>query len=182
MIPEQTLAERCRRKESQAFKELYDTYAGRLFSLCTRYAPTQTSAEDILQDSFIKIIQSFDSFRYKGAGSLYAWMSRITVNRALDSIKKDSRIPTVTLEESRAEEIRLDDRDIGIIPEKELLRMIRELPSGYRTVFNMFALDGFSHKEIARALGIRERTSSSQYSRARAMLAGKIKHYLDKNG
>lgn len=182
MTSEQTLAERCRRRESQALKELYDSYAGRLFSLCMRYAPTQASAEDILQDSFIKIIQSIDSFHFRGTGSLYAWMSRITVNRALDSLKIDSRIRTVTIEESRAAEIRLEDRDIGIIPEKELLRMIRELPPGYRMVFNMFALDGFSHKEIARALGIKERTSSSQYSRARAMLAEKIKDYLKKNG
>ena len=182
MTPEQALAERCRRRESQAFKELYDTYAGRLFSLCTRYAPTQASAEDVLQDAFIKIIQSFDSFHYRGAGSLYAWMSRITVNRALDSMKKEGRIQTVTIEESRAEEIRLEDSDIRDIPEKELLRMIRELPPGYRTVFNMYALDGFSHKEIARALGIKERTSSSQYSRARTMLAEKINDYLNKNG
>lgn len=182
MSREQELAERCRRKEGQAFRELYDSYAGRLFALCTRYAPSQAAAEDILQDSFVKIIQSFGSFRYRGEGSLYAWMSRITVNRALDSIKQDNRIPTVTFEESRAQEIPLDEKDIGVIPEKDLLRLIRELPPGYRTVFNMFALDGFSHKEIAAALGINERTSSSQYSRARALLAGKIKDNLKRNG
>lgn len=175
MTSEQVLAERCRRKESQAFKELYDTYAGRLFSLCTRYAPTQDSAEDILQDSFIKIIQSFDSFRYRGAGSLYAWMSRVTVNRALDSIKSENRIQTVTIEDSRAEEIRLEDKDIGIVPEKVLLGLIRELPPGYRTVFNMFAIEGYSHKEISEALGITEATSRSQLQRARVILQGKIK-------
>lgn len=181
MCPEQSLSERCKRAERPAFKELYDTYAGRLLSLCARYAGTRTASEDILQDSFIKIIQSFGSFKYRGPGSLYAWMSRITVNRALDSLKEDCRIHTVTIEESRAGEIRLDDNEVCAVPEEDLLRMIRELPPGYRTVFNMYALDGFSHKEIARALGIKEKSSSSQYLRARAMLAEKIKDYLNRN-
>lgn len=181
MTPEQLLADRCRRKESQAFRELYETYAGRLFFICARYATAQTGAEDILQDSFIRIIQSFDSFRYRGAGSLYAWMKRITVNKALDSVRAENRFPTEDIDKSPDKEIYIDDKDVGSVPEDVLLRFIRELPPGYRTVFNMFALDGFSHKDIARVLGIKERTSSSQYHRARAILAEKIKDYMDKN-
>lgn len=181
MTPEQLLAERCRRKENQAFRELYDTYAGRLFFLCARYAATQAEAEDILQDSFVRIIQSFDSFKYRGAGSLYAWMRRITVNKALDSARAESRFPTETIDKGLDKEIYIDYNDIGTVPEDVLLKFIRELPPGYRTVFNMFALDGFSHKEIAHTLGIKERTSSSQYHRARTILAQKIKDYLNKN-
>lgn len=183
MTPEQLLAERCRSRESQAFRELYDTYAGRLLFLCARYAATQVDAEDILQDSFIKIIQSFDSFRYRGEGSLYAWMRRITVNKALDFVRTAGRFPTETMDEADADakEIYIDDNDVGTVPEDVLLRFIRELPPGYKTVFNMFALDGFSHKEIAQSLGIKERTSSSQYHRARMMLTEKIKDYLNRH-
>lgn len=181
MTPEQLLAERCRSRESQAFRELYDTYAGRLLFLCARYAASHAEAEDILQDSFIRIIQSFDSFRYRGAGSLYAWMRRITVNKALDFVRTAGRFPTETMDETDAKEIFIDDNDVGIVPEDVLLRFIRELPPGYRTVFNMFALDGFSHKEIARTLGIKERTSSSQYHRARTILAAKIKDYQNRH-
>lgn len=180
MSPEQSLSERCKRAERLAFKELYDAYAGRLLSLCSRYVGTGAAAEDILQDSFIKIIQSFGSFRYRGPGSLYAWMSRITVNRALDAVKQDCRIQTVPID-VRETDVGIEDNDIGAVPQEELLRMIRELPPGYRTVFNMFALDGYSHKEIGRALGIKERSSSSQYMRARALLAEKIKDYLNRN-
>lgn len=181
MSPEQSLSERCRRAERPAFRELYDTYAGRLLSLCSRYTGTRAAAEDILQDSFIKIIQSFGSFRYRGPGSLYAWMSRITVNRALDAVRQECRIQIVPIDEGRVEESVIDDNDICAVPQEELLRMIRELPPGYRTVFNMYAIDGFSHKEIGRALGIKERSSSSQYMRARAVLAEKIKDYLNRN-
>lgn len=183
MTPEQLLAERCRSRESQAFRELYDTYAGRLLFLCARYAATQVDAEDILQDSFIKIIQSFDSFRYRGEGSLYAWMRRITVNKALDFVRTAGRFPTETMADADADakEIYIDDNDVGTVPEDVLLRFIRELPPGYKTVFNMFALDGFSHKEVAQCLGIKERTSSSQYHRARTMLAEKIKDYLNRH-
>ena len=180
MSPEQSLSERCRRAERLAFKELYDTYAGRLLSLCSRYVGTRAAAEDILQDSFIKIIQTFGSFRYRGPGSLYAWMSRITVNRALDAVKQDCRIQTVPID-VRETDVGIEDNDIGAVPQEELLKMIRELPPGYRTVFNMYALDGYSHKEIGRALGIKERSSSSQYMRARALLAEKIKDYLNRN-
>ena len=181
MSPEQSLSERCRRAERPAFRELYDTYAGRLLSLCSRYTGTRAAAEDILQDSFIKIIQSFGSFRYRGPGSLYAWMSRITVNRALDAVRQECRIQMVPIDEGRVEESVIDDNAICAVPQEVLLRMIRELPPGYRTVFNMYAIDGFSHKEIGRALGIKERSSSSQYMRARAVLAEKIKDYLNRN-
>lgn len=181
MSPEQSLSERCKRAERPAFKELYDSYAGRLLSLCSRYVGTRAAAEDVLQDSFIKIIQSFGSFKYRGPGSLYAWMSRITVNRALDTVRQDCKVPTVPIDSGKAGEVGIEDDDICAVPHEELLRMIRELPPGYRTVFNMYALDGYSHKEIGRALGIKERSSSSQYLRARAMLAEKIKDYLNRN-
>lgn len=182
MTSEQQLAERCAKGERTAFKELYDIYAGRLLSLCMRYSGDLAAAEDILQDSFITIISSFDSFRYRGSGSLYAWLSRVVANKAVDKLREKKKLPVVTIEEGRVQETLLDNEEIFSIPEKDLLKMIEELPPGYRTVFNMFALDGFSHKEIARSLGIREKTSSSQYSRARAMLAGIIKEYLKKNG
>ena len=180
MTSEQRLSEQCSKQDGQAFRELYDNFGGRLFSLCLRYIPDRNDAEDALQDSFIKIIHSISSFRYKGEGSLYAWMSRIVMNQCLDRLRKDRGKPLTDIEVTQLDGIADSEPDaagIESIPEDELIRMVGRLPAGYRAVFNMYAVEGYSHKEIARALGIKEKTSSSQYFKARAMLATMIKEY-----
>ena len=183
MYDERQLTERCARGERQAYRELYDSYAGRLLAVSTRYLGSQEAAEDVLQDSFLKIFSSIGSFRYRGEGSLYAWIRRIVVNRSLDWLRERKRAGTVRLEETApVPEDTIDSSDVATIPEDILAGMVEGLPDGYRTVFNLFALDGYSHKEIGKMLGIKEKSSSSQYFRARALLAEKIKDYINHNG
>ena len=182
-MEERLLAERCAQGDRPACRELYDRFAGRLLALGTRYAGSREAAEDILQDSFIKAFSAIGSFRYRGEGSLYAWLQRIVVNRSLDWLRERKRTGTVSLEEDRTgSEDRIEPSAVDAIPEDVLARMIEGLPDGYRTVFNLFAIDGYSHREIGRMLGIKEKSSSSQYFRARALLADKIKEYLRNNG
>ena len=181
MYDERQLSERCARGEKPACRELYDSYAGRLLALSTRYTGSQDAAEDVLQDSFIKVFSSIGTFRYKGEGSLYAWIRKIVINRSLDWLRVQKRNGTVPIDEARSSSD-IEEKDVGPIPEDILARMVEELPDGYRTVFNLFAIDGYSHREIGRMLGIKEKTSSSQYFRARALLAGKIKEYIRNNG
>ena len=176
---EKKIAEGIRKGSHAAMKELYDEWSGYLFALCLRYIPDRETASDILQDSFVKIFTNAGSFSYKGPGSLKAWISRVTVNEALQYLRKrksgemleyKDNLPDVSEDEP-------EDNDIGAIPAGELQKMIEELPEGYRTIFNLFVFEEMSHKEIAASLGISESTSASQYHRARKLLAKKIKEY-----
>ena len=182
-MEERQLAERCARGERQACGELYDCYAGRLLALGTRYTGSQETAEDILQDAFIKVFSSLGSFRYRGEGSLYAWLRRIVVNRCVDWLRERKKNVMFSLEEARTRaEEDIGYSEVEAIPEDVLAGMIESLPDGYRTVFNLFAIDGYSHREIGKMLGIKEKSSSSQYFRARALLADRIKEYIKYNG
>jgi len=182
-MEERQLAERCARGERQACRELYDCYAGRLLALGARYTGSQETAEDVLQDAFIKAFSSLGSFRYRGEGSLYAWLRRIVVNRCVDWLRERKKNVTFSLEEARTRaDEDIGNSEVGAIPEDVLAGMIESLPDGYRTVFNLFAIDGYSHREIGKMLGIKEKSSSSQYFRARALLADRIKEYIKLNG
>ncbi len=179
---EQKLVNDVRRGDNAAVKKLYDTWSGYLFALCTRYITDKNIAEDVLQDSFIKILSSFESFTWKGEGSLKAWISRITVNEALQYLRKQKKLNFV--EYSDALPDKSDDENepqVDGIPPAVLQKMIQELPDGYRTVFNLFVFEEKSHKEIAEMLGITESTSASQFHRARKILAQKIRDYVKKN-
>lgn len=145
-----------------------------------RYTGERSAAEDILHDSFLKIFDALGRFDFRGEAALYGWMRKVTASCCVDQLRRN-RLKTVSLEDGM--EIR-DEEDIGMedvrgIPPETLMGMIEELPEGYRTVFNLFCLDGYSHREIASMLGIAEKSSSSQYARARALLSKKIKRYLD---
>ena len=182
MLDEKHLAEQCKASDTSACRELYTRYAGRLLSVCTRYLGDVDEAEDVLQETFVKIFQTIGKFTYKGEGSLLAWMTRMVVNASIDVLRKRGRNGTVSLEEVKdIKESEVTPEGVRKIPLEVLTAMISELPEGYRTVFNMFCLEGYSHKEIAAKLGIREKSSSSQYFRARAILAEKINEYLKKN-
>ena len=180
-MEEQILAEGCRKGDDMARKELYDRYAGRLLSICMRYAGDRTTAEDLLHDAFLKIYGAFDRFTYRGTGSLRAWIERITVNVALEWIRSRSKLGSVTLDEGKAaaEVAEPDVAEMARVPREVLMRFIGELPEGYRAVFNLYCIEEYSHRDIARMLGINEKSSSSQLFRARAMLARKIREYLD---
>lgn len=182
-MEEQILAEGCRKGDDAARRELYDRYAGRMLGICLRYAGDRATAEDLLHDAFIKIFGAFDRFSYRGAGSLRAWVERITVNVALEWLRTRNRLNGVPLDEGRvvAEEAEPDAGAVAEIPREVLMRFVGELPDGYRTVFNLFCVEGYSHRDIAEMLGINEKSSSSQLFRAKQLMARKIKAYLEVN-
>ena len=172
-------AEGCRNGDDTARKELYDRYAGRLLAICMRYAGDRTTAEDLLHDAFLKIYGAFDRFTYRGPGSLRAWIERVTV--ALEWIRNRNKLGSVALDEGKAaaEVAEPDVSEMARVPRDVLMQFVGELPEGYRAVFNLYCIEEYSHRDIARMLGINEKSSSSQLFRARALLARRIRAYLE---
>ena len=164
---EDELLKGCQRRDRNAQQQLFDLYSSKMYALCYRYVRHAMEAEDILVTAFTKIFERIDQF--KGEGSFEGWIRRIMVNEALTYLRKSR---TMYLETDLEQADREPDYDrIGDHLEAEdLMKMIQELPAGYRLVFNMYAIDGYSHKEIAEHLGISENTSKSQLSRARVYL------------
>lgn len=175
---ERHIAEDIRKGNNAAVKKLYDTWSGYLFALCSRYIPDKDAAEDVLQDSFLKIISAIGSFTWKGEGSLKAWMSRIAVNEALQYLRRKKKNCFLEYQDRLPDmEDTEDDPGVASVPPEVIQRMIQELPDGYRTIFNLFVFEEKPHKEIAQMLGITESTSASQYHRARKILAKRIAEY-----
>lgn len=159
-------------------RSFYERYAGYLTAVCSRYVVDRSEVKDILQEAFVKIFQGLDRFEYRGEGSVRAWASRIVVNDSLKALKAASRISFV----DDIPDIPEDDAPtLPQIPAAVIQEMIKALPDGYRTVFNLFVFEKKSHREIASLLGIKEDSSASQFFRARAMLARNIKQYLKEN-
>lgn len=159
--------EGCKRQEAQAQKHLYEHFAGKMFALCCRYIPSKMEAEDVLVIAFTKLFERID--QYKGEGSFEGWIRRIMVNESLSYLRKYKNMYLETEIEAADREPDYKTLDSQLEAE-DLMKMVNELPTGYRMVFNMYAIDGYSHKEIAEQLGISENTSKSQLSRARALL------------
>ena len=151
------LIEGCRKGERRAQKELYDAYSRKMMGVCLRYVNDRETARDLLQDGFVKIFTSMDS--YTGSGSFEGWMRKIFVNCALEYLRKSDVLREATDLDNTA---------------AELMNLVKELPVGFRTVFNMFAIEGYSHKEISEMLNITESTSRSQYTRAKQLLQRRI--------
>jgi RNA polymerase sigma-70 factor (ECF subfamily) len=162
----------CLKGESRAQAQLYEMYAGRLFALCLRYANNEDEAKDILQEGFIKIFDKLQ--QYKNKGSLEGWMRKIIVNTALEKIRRENRFVLVEDETMIENEQYKYEHVLEELGEKELLEMIQELSVQYRMVFNLYAIEGYSHKEISKKLNISEGTSKSNLSRARELLKSKI--------
>ena len=185
-LTEQELALGCARKERDAQGELYTRYAAGLYALCLRYIENREEARDLMHDAMIKAMDNFKSFRYAGEGSVWAWMSRVTVNMAVDRLKENSRFRKIPFELVGGDEIENalepDAESVRAIPDEVLDEMIAGLPPVKRTVFNMYCIDGFSHKDIAKALGISERGSTSILAKARASLKKALTDYLNKTG
>jgi RNA polymerase sigma-70 factor (ECF subfamily) len=168
------LIETCLKDNPIAQKMLYDTYSSVLFGICLRYSKNEEEAQDILQDSFIKIFTKLDTYQF--TGSFEGWLKRIVTNTSIEYYRK--KISMEHLEEIGFNPYLAVDSDRGLEVE-ELLKMIQELPEGYRMVFNMYAIDGYTHSEIATKLNISEGTSKSQLSRARAYLQRKFKEKFE---
>ena len=171
------LIDSCIKGDRAAQKMLYDRLAPRMFPLCIRYVGDRALAEDVLQDGFITLFTRLKD--YKGEGSFEGWARRIFVTTALmDLRKKDALKMSEDLDAARGlkTETVSQVQNIGY---KELMELIMTLPPGFRTVFNMYAIEGYSHKEISEILGISETTSRTQLSRARIWLQNKIKERED---
>lgn len=182
-MEEQELSERCRHGDNRARKILYEQYAGRMLSICIRYAGDRETAQDLAHDGFLKIFASLDKFTWRGEGSLRAWMERVMVNTVLQYLRKnDVMSQTMDLEEIPQAYEEPDASEIETIPQTVLMQFIEELPDGYRTVFNLYTLEDKTHREIAQVLGINEKSSASQLFRAKAALAKKVKEWLQVNG
>lgn len=166
------LLDSCIKGEREAQRVLYDRLASRMFPVCIRYIGDRTLAEDVLQEGFITLFTKLKD--YKGDGSFEGWARRIFVTTALMSLrKKDALKMSEELDVVRGMKAETTSQ-IQNIGYKELMELVMSLPPGFRTVFNMYAIEGYSHKEIAETLGITETTSRTQFSRARVWLQNKI--------
>jgi RNA polymerase sigma-70 factor (ECF subfamily) len=175
MIDDNSLLEGCKRNEPSAYEALFRKYAGKMLAVARRYAKTSFEAEDIVQDSFIKIFQKIQTFDNKG--SFEGWIKRIVVNTALNQYEKTKKEITVDI----AESYDISDTNLESIFEKlnndELIRILNELPDGYKLVFNLNVIEGYTHKEIGEMLNISEGTSKSQLFKAKALLQKLLEKY-----
>jgi RNA polymerase sigma factor (sigma-70 family) len=170
MLSEQELIDGCRKGNGSFQKALYERYCRKMTTVCLRYSKTTAEAEDILQEGFVKVFQGLKDFRQES--KLETWITRIMVNTALNLQRKKLYLfPMVDVEELDLPE---DEASVSGIHFTQLLEMIQSLPQGCQIVFNLFAIEGYNHKEIATLLGISEGTSKSQYARARSLLQQKL--------
>ncbi len=181
-MEEQILVEECRKGNIKAQHILYNEYAGLLFGICKRYLANREEAEDLLHDAFIKIFNSFNKFTYRGKGSLKAWLSRVMVNMAVEHLRREKNFVKVSINENLEEEYDNPNNELfAKVPKERVIEFISQLPNGYRAVFNLFVIEGLSHKEIAEMLGINEKSSSSQLLRAKSALAKRVNEYIIEN-
>ncbi|MBD0331066.1 MAG: sigma-70 family RNA polymerase sigma factor [Chitinophagaceae bacterium] len=156
--------------------ELYQRFAPKMYGVCMRYAGSAEEAEDILQEGFIKVFKKVNS--YRGEGSFEGWIRRIFVNTAIEHFRRKTYLQPITeWEENTVEGKYLTVLDN--LAEKDIVNLIQKLSPGYRTVFNMYVVEGYTHKQIADALGISEGTSKSQLSRAKLILQDLVKQHIE---
>ena len=152
---------------------LYERFCDDMMILCCRYIPEREEAQEALMDGFLAALKGIGSFGYRGRGSLKAWIKQVMINACLSRLRKRQPPPIESLSD-KADGIGIEASALERLSAKEILQLVQELPDGYRTVFNLYALEGFSHAEIAEMLGISEGTSKSQLSKARAMLQRRL--------
>ena len=175
-IPESDLIKGCLAGNRRMQEELYNRFSPRMYAVCLRYAGNAEEAEDILQEGFVKIFKKLDSFRSEG--SFEGWVRRIFVNTSIEHFRRKRYLMPVT----EKEENTLEGKYTSVLDElgeKDILALIQELSPGYRTVFNMYVVEGYTHKEIADMLGISEGTSKSQLSRAKVILQEMVKKHIE---
>jgi RNA polymerase sigma-70 factor (ECF subfamily) len=175
---EEEIISACKDGNREAQKHLYDLYASKFFGICLRYMKDQRDGEEVLTNGFMKIFDNIS--KYRAEGSFEGWMKRIMVNECLGYIRKNRQMYLeVDIDENKiSEDYSWEDCNLET---QDLLAMIQNLPSGYRTIFNMYAIEGYSHKEISTKLDISEGTSKSQLSRARAILKEKTELLVIQN-
>ena len=162
----------CVKGNSRAQRVLFERFSQKMLGVCMRYAKCTEQAEDVLQDGFIKVFSKLNDFKHDG--SLEGWIRRIMVNTSLDQIRKENKLLGNTSIDSVDYKLQNNAFVLENLAAKDLMKMVQSMPVGYKVVFNMFAIEGYSHKEISEHLGISENTSKSQYSRARAYLRARL--------
>lgn len=175
-ITERDLISGCIEGNRRMQEELYRRFSPRMYAVCLRYAGTAEEAQDILQEGFIKIFKKLETFR--GDGSFEGWIRRIFVNTAIEHFRRKKYLQPVT----EKEENTLEGNYLSVLDElaeRDILDLVQQLSPGYRTVFNMYVVEGYTHKEIGDMLGISEGTSKSQLSRAKVILQEMVKKFLE---
>jgi RNA polymerase sigma-70 factor (ECF subfamily) len=175
-ITESDLIAGCVEGDRQMQEELYNRFAPKMYSVCMRYADNANDAQDLLQEGFIKVYKNLHRFRAEG--SFEGWIRRVFINSSIEHLRrKKMHLATV----SEKEENTIENADISALDnlaERDIITLIQELSPGYRTVFNLYVIEGYSHREIGDQLGISEGTSKSQLARAKAILQKKVTQYL----
>ena len=164
-----SLIDSCKQGNVFAQRQLVEVYSNRLYRLCLRYMRNEFDAEEVLMNGFLKFFQSVHSFIYKDDVSLEAWLKRIMVNEALQYLRRTKNLSLLMSEENAgpiADAVTVEEQ----LDSEMIYGLILQLPTGYRTIFNLYAIEGYTHAEIAEQLGISENTSKSQLSRARVLL------------
>ena len=157
-------------------EELYRRFSPKMYAVCLRYASNTEEAQDILQEGFIKVFRKLESFR--GDGSFEGWVRRIFVNTAIEQFRRRRYLQPVTEKEEKT----IEGKNVSALDglaEKDILALVQQLSPGYRTVFNMYVIEGYSHKEIGEMLGISEGTSKSQLSRAKVILQEMVRRFIE---
>ncbi len=168
---ERDLIQGCIRKDINAQHTVFVRYAGILMTICRRYAGDKAEAEDMLQEAFISIFSHINQFKF--AGSFEGWMKRITVNTSIKILQK-RKVRIIGISNEQSEMISPDFNILSDLDTEDLLKLINQLPDGYRMIFNLYVIEGYSHDEIAAMLKINPATSRSQLSKARAILKDRI--------
>lgn len=173
---EQDLVSGCRRGEHKAQRSVYEQHAPQMLAVCLRYVHDRSEAEGVMVNGFLKVFDKIG--QYSGEGSFEGWIRRIMVNESLLYLRQNKHAHMMVEVEAASREVNTDDA-LQQLAAEELMALIHKLPEGYRTVFNLYAIEGYSHKEIAEQLGIAENTSKSQLSRARSQLQQLVAATMD---
>jgi RNA polymerase sigma factor (sigma-70 family) len=176
IITESDLIQGCLAGERRMQEELYRRFSPRMYGVCLRYAGNTEEAQDILQEGFIKVYKKLNSYRHEG--SFEGWIRRIFVNTAIEHFRRKTYLQPVTDHHENT----IEGKFLSVLDDlaaKDIMRLIQELSPGYRTVFNLYVVEGYTHKEIGEMLNISEGTSKSQLSRAKVILQGMVKTFLE---
>jgi len=177
-LTENDLINGCLAADRRIQELLYQRFAPKMYAVCLRYAGNTDDAQDLLQEGFIKVFRNLEKFRKEG--SFEGWIRRVFVNTAIEHYRRKTKLAVV----SEKEELAIEDSSWNVLDqlaEKDIILLIQQLAPGYRSVFNMYVIEGYSHKEIGELLGISEGTSKSQLARAKGVLQKKVKDFLDNN-
>lgn len=170
-----TIISKCRKNDVVAQKQIYEWLAPRMFAVCCRYVGDKESAKDVMHDGFITLFSKIGG--YKGEGSFEGWARKIFITASLMHLRKKDALKHASDVEDYGNEMAYDPTVIDRMDSMTLLKVVSQMPDGFRTVFNMYAIEGYSHQEIAKELGITEGGSRSQLSRAKIWLKDKLKDY-----